>query len=799
MFKRILQIAIAATILFNQFTGHILDLGTNWKKGEEYTYKLDDDGNAILLQYNMVAADTISVPETVDGYSVSKIEGHCYDCSRVSEIQIPAISVTICSEAFLNCEDVAVLIVPDDLEIRKNAFQNLINLQEVNIIHHSGKMRDYPDENSSPWAASRNMLIAANIQDGVYYIGDYCFADTTALANVHLPENLQTIGSHAFYNSACVSNLTLTRSVLTLKEYAIANRDDEAFEMIIPDSIRYFSENSLPIYGSYICFADSPAEKYLSESGLEYVCYDPSFDEKLYSVKLAESYKFKVADLPETIADLTSFESSDDIVCSVDDEGNLAALTTGYSTVSVSSPYFQYNTLVNVYLPDSQYETKYLSLKNGQSYQIVNTDFHLTEIQQEEVLYSSFNNSVASVTETGLIQAGRPGTTYVRVADMQGNIVQYMVKVTNSITAINLNRTSINLKIGETFQLKATVSPSNVENKKLRYESSDRSIATVTDTGLIKAVSSGTVRITITPADGSEISREVTVTVTKDTITVNVMALPMMIGKKFQLTASSSSGKKLVYNSKDNSVVSVDENGCLYAHSAGEVVITISTYDGLSYRSIPVKVYSGAVAYGIDVSEWQGYISLSMMEQIKKYGIDFIYIRAAYADSYEDPRFATNYQYAKSVGLDVGAYHYIEATTEQEAIAEAKNMLSIISGKKFEYPVMLDIESSSHKTLSNAQFCAVVDAYCRTIQQGGYEVIVYSYASLLNKAGSLRDKYDFYIAHWDTTKSTVFRYDFKIWQFTSSGKLPVFRGRIDMDISFFDYPSYYKRNHLNGY
>ncbi|MDD9148159.1 Ig-like domain-containing protein [Sporolactobacillus sp. CQH2019] len=70
-------------------------------------------------------------------------------------------------------------------------------------------------------------------------------------------------------------------------------------------------------------------------------------------------------------------------------------------------------------------------------------------------------------------------------------------------TGLTLVPDTISLAIGAIQQLAATVSPANATNRNVTYLSSDPTIATVSDTGLITAVAVGSATITAKTADGS--------------------------------------------------------------------------------------------------------------------------------------------------------------------------------------------------------------------------------------------------------------------------------------------------------
>jgi hypothetical protein len=70
------------------------------------------------------------------------------------------------------------------------------------------------------------------------------------------------------------------------------------------------------------------------------------------------------------------------------------------------------------------------------------------------------------------------------------------------VSGITLNKTTATIKTGSTDQLTATITPSTATNKSVTWSSNNTAVATVSDTGLVKAVASGTATITATTADG---------------------------------------------------------------------------------------------------------------------------------------------------------------------------------------------------------------------------------------------------------------------------------------------------------
>ncbi len=102
-----------------------------------------------------------------------------------------------------------------------------------------------------------------------------------------------------------------------------------------------------------------------------------------------------------------------------------------------------------------------------------------------------------------------PGTKYYyKVWIKMGGVKYYsslrsFTTTSIAVTGVSLNKSSVSLDGGGTYQLSATVSPSNATNKNVTWSSSNNGVAIVNASGLVTAVSNGTATITATAADGS--------------------------------------------------------------------------------------------------------------------------------------------------------------------------------------------------------------------------------------------------------------------------------------------------------
>ena len=135
----------------------------------------------------------------------------------------------------------------------------------------------------------------------------------------------------------------------------------------------------------------------------------------------------------------------------------------------------------------------------------------------QKVTWTSNAESVATVDESGNVEAVAPGTATITVTTADGGYKDTCpVTVTAApvpVTGVSLNKDSTSLTVGGTETLTATVKPEDATNKAVTWTSSNSTVATVDQNGVVTALARGTAVITATAADGRGASASCTVTV----------------------------------------------------------------------------------------------------------------------------------------------------------------------------------------------------------------------------------------------------------------------------------------------
>ena len=218
---------------------------------------------------------------------------------------------------------------------------------------------------------------------------------------------------------------------------------------------------------------------------------------------------------------------------------------------------------------------------------------------------------------------------------------------------------------------------------------------------------------------------------------------------------------------------------------------SIITRNGYSFYKENNEITSIA---GVDVSEHQGDIDWN---QVKAAGIDFAIIRIGYrtyggGDITLDKNFQKNLREADEAGIKVGVYFFSQALNADEAIEEADIVIDAIAPYNITYPVIFDWEliygdSARTDKITVEDLADSCIAFCERVKSAGYTPMIYQNKNTtMYKLDLPRlQNYDFWLAEYGT-KPTYY-YDYQMWQYSSTGKVPGISGEVDLNISFKDY------------
>lgn len=235
----------------------------------------------------------------------------------------------------------------------------------------------------------------------------------------------------------------------------------------------------------------------------------------------------------------------------------------------------------------------------------------------KNVTWKSSDEKVAVVSEKGVVTAKSAGkaTITATAADGSGVSGTYQVIVTKKadepkpvkVTKITLTGTISKLAAGKKTTLKATVQPSNAENKKVNWKTSNSKVAVVSGNGVVTAKGAGTATITAAAADGSGVKGTYKISVVKHAVkkvTLKSASKAIAAGKKATVkatvsTTGKSANKTLKWTSSNTKYATVSAKGLVTAKKAGAgktVTIMAAATDGSGKKaSVKIKIVKDAV------------------------------------------------------------------------------------------------------------------------------------------------------------------------------------------------------------
>lgn len=328
-------------------------------------------------------------------------------------------------------------------------------------------------------------------------------------------------------------------------------------------------------------------------------------------IKKGRSYQLVSTVLPENANNKqVIWTSSDPKIVSVNETtGYITGVSEGTATITVKTLIndISTNCVVNVTGKDVlisgiSFYQKNISIAVGYTHTL---SYSITPKNASvgDLSFTSSDSSVAIVNQQGVVKGLKEGNTIITVSSLNGIIkdTAYVtvykkgtttivdgdpIKTNNYPKTIKLDNTELNLKLGTTSQVIATVSPSDA-NQSISWFSSNSRIATVDSNGLIRAVGIGTTTIIARTVNDLTASVKVTVGdyslgVKNIMITTNYIVLPVGSAKQLVVafTPANASNKTITWSSSNPNVATVDSSGNVKAISAGSTIIKATAADG---------------------------------------------------------------------------------------------------------------------------------------------------------------------------------------------------------------------------
>ena len=217
----------------------------------------------------------------------------------------------------------------------------------------------------------------------------------------------------------------------------------------------------------------------------------------------------------------------------------------------------------------------------------------------QHLKYSVDNPELATIDENGFLQGKKAGIVVVTITPdgvAKPKSAKCSVSLKEPVTTVSLDATEFNIGKRNKKTLTATVGPESATDKRVIWSSENPKIASVTRTGEVTGVRSGTTVITCTARGGRDVSAsaKVTVITAVSSVQFKKRTEDVFEGSTNTLEVSilpeDATNKKIEWESSDNSIATVDDNGVVTGIKTGKVTITATALDG-SGKSASCKLF----------------------------------------------------------------------------------------------------------------------------------------------------------------------------------------------------------------
>ena len=416
-------------------------------------------------------------------------------------------------------------------------------------------------------------LTNITLSEGITSLGDYCFWNCSSLTSITLPEGITSLGRGCFNGCHSLTYIALPEGITSLSDYCFGYCRSLT-NIILPEGITSLGDYCFE-YCRNLASITLPAT--LKE------VYDNTFKDAMQQKRII----IKATTPPNVLGG--GYDLIDSNYTLYVPKGTLATYKNTYPW-SRAGAFYEGKPIESIKLPsDISFEK---TEKKKVTFSVLPIDAN-----QECLKWSSDNSTVVSVDEkTGEITALKVGdaTITATVDDGSGISASTIVHVTPlKVHAMQFAEPKITVSGIKTEKLTLTLNSPEVDNKAIKWTSSDNSIVTVEENteasypleAIVSTHKVGTAIITAEAQDGSGISATCEVEVTQlqvsdiELITMSaIKTIPTLL--EANVLPVEANNKKLTWTSLTPNIATITEDGTITGLKMGTAQVKATTMDG---------------------------------------------------------------------------------------------------------------------------------------------------------------------------------------------------------------------------
>lgn len=533
--------------------------------------------------YNCSNLEYIDIPDSVSEISDGAFSG----CSLLEDVEFSENLAVIGEQAFGGCSSIESVSIPETVKtIENSAFANCTSLKNVELPNDMFALSD-------SMFAGCTSLESIDVPDSVLSLGDGTFFGCSSLEEINIPEMVDVIGDNTFAYCEGLTNVTIPDNVCDIRDFAffgcselktinISENTDRigmcAFSQCESLETIYFPEKITEI--GEAAFAEC--------SGLKNIVFAESM------VSIGDEAFAGCSSLENIILPECASYVSNTAFNNCSNTFNVSCYSTSDVHEAVANSGVSFNTVYPV--EDIEITSNADVLYKGDTRQL-NVEFTPTNASNKNIVWTSQNEDIATVSANGLVTAIGSGVATIVAASKDGNCeaiceVNCFVPVEN----IEIDDDFSNCYVGTEMYIIPRVTPENPTNIEMRYSTSDDNVATIDENGFLSIVGVGNCIISISSADGfveKSINISASEYVSVDRVDFELAEVELKVGESTVLNVSVSpsnaTNQELIYSSEDENVVTVSPSGEVVAIGPGETTISCWCDDYVAFCNVVVS------------------------------------------------------------------------------------------------------------------------------------------------------------------------------------------------------------------
>lgn len=572
----------------------------------------------------------IVIPQMVsyegNEFRVTSLENECfYCCSNLTSVTLPKGITSLGDDCFGNCESLTNVTLPEGItSLGYYCFGGCYSLTDITLpkgITSLEEMCFY----------SCHSLTSITLPEGITSLGDGCFDGCWRLTSIILPKGITSLGYGCFQGCWSLTSITLPEGITSLGTKCFKGCKNLT-SVSFPATLKEINKEifldatqkkriiiNAPIPPSGGEFIDSNYTLYIPKGTLASYKNTESWNlagafyegKPIESINLpsdisfekTEKKKAKYSILPiDANQECLKWSCDNSTVVSIDEKTReITALKVGNATITATvddGTGISASTIAHVTPLKVQtmiFAEPSVSIVKTEDKTITLT-LNSEEVDNKNMVWTSSDESVATVVQNmnavypleAIVVAHKVGKATIKAEAQDGSGMSATCEVeVTPLMASDISLLSASVVKTIPTQLEANVSPTEADNKKLKWTSLTPDIATVTEDGTMTGLKMGTAKVKAETTDGSNLSVVFEVQVLG--LSVSTISLPAessiikteSMKLEYSILPLASDNQKLKWSSNATDIVSVDEStGVITAHKVGDAIITATATDG---------------------------------------------------------------------------------------------------------------------------------------------------------------------------------------------------------------------------